>query len=637
MLQYRTIVESKLTILAYFEEGTAPESENENVSSSKAEKPVVEKYYDNAYVGAYAAYDIEDPTVFYDEASKCYYCFGSDNVVIKSTDLVNWTGRTTYFSTPENANTNAIMDFSYFPSVQAWATTHGYGETLSVSDSKNDRTPLAPEIVKVGSYYYLYFSLTKQPGSNESAIFLAKTKNLAYSIKNKIWYDGGLVISSCGTLSDGTASSRHDPANAVHPSVVFDGVDMYMAYGGYYGNDTVNGSIQLVELDSKTGLLKEDSAINKNGDIISTLHGTTKFNAGTLLAKPGKATALLTGSSSVIGAPELIYNKENGYYYLFMTYGADDTNYNIRVARSKSIEGPYTDFGDNAMNENKGDQYEKGYMLMGGYNFASSATGLVSYTDTGRASTGSPKLIKMADGKWLMACQSQLYYKVDSRVVTGSAIAEKEGVTVSSEPCLDIREILFDSSGWPVAMPETFSGDYGSASFTDDELLGNWDVLVFDRTADKKDYRAVARNVSGTVSVFKNGVVTALDIEKNKPFEASTGFKRDGSVYKIIIDGVEYKIYPRYMWDWELQTGSLVFTGIGANGSTIWGKKNFSGTKGVYTDAFYYLYNQCDETTKLTVDAKVKKFSANPTQSHVDVLSSAIIAQLIKQQAAAQG
>lgn len=644
MLQYRTPVTSKLSILAFFEKGTAPDGFAESEASGTATAPTISKTYDNEYAGAYAAYDVEDPTIFRDDVSGYYYCFGSDNVVIKSKNLVNWTGRTTYFNTPENANTNAIMDFSQFESVRKWAETHGYNDTYTVSDNKSDRTPLAPDIVKIGSIYYLYFSLTKQTGANESAIFVVKTNNLETSINTKKWIDGGMVICSCGNHS-GTqktkdengntvqtnVSAQYDPANAVHPSVLFDGTSLYMAYGGYYGSDDINGGIYLLELNPKTGLLDSGSSINTNGEKIGTIHGSDAKTAGTLIAKPGRAPGSSPLSTSLIGAPDIIYNSSTGYYYLFTTYGVDDTNYNIRVSRSTNIAGPYTDFNEKSMIEPSGNQYEKGFMLIGGYNFTSSSKGCVAYTDAGKASIGSPKIIKAPNGIYFMATQAQLYYKVGSDIVTGSVIADKEEIVVNTEPCLDIRELMWDSTGWPIAMPEMCAGRLASENYDKDDLLGNWDVLVFDSSADKNDYKAVARSVSQRVSIFSNAVITSNDIAKNRDLNTSGLLNKDGDHYKLTVDGVEYKIYPYFMWDWELNEGSLIFTGIGADGSTIWGKKNASSTNGVYTDAFYYLYNKCDEATKLTVDAKVKKISHDPTQDQVDTLSQAIIKRLIAQ------
>ncbi len=641
MLQYRTAVTEKMTILATFKKGKAPSSSTDSEASGKVKEPVISKYYDNIYVGAYAAYDIEGPSIFYDEKSEYYYCFGSDNTVIRSKDLVDWTGRTTYFRTPENASTNAIMDFTQFDSVKKWAETHGYDDIYVASDSKNDRTPLAPDVVKVGSTYYLYFSLSKIAGANESAIFVVKTDDLSKAVSEKKWTDGGMVICSCGRHSgtekiidangnkaEASVNAQYDAANAVHPSVYYDGKSMYMVYGGYCGSSTLNGSIYLLELDAKTGLIKKESSINTSGENIGTIHGSDAKPAGTLIANPGKAPALTGNSSSIISGAELVYNKDTGYYYLFTTYGVDDTNYNIRVARSTNAAGPYTDFSGEEMTRGKGNQYDKGYMLIGGYNFTSSSKGSVAYTDTGRAAVGSPTLIKTSDGVWFMASQSQLYYKVGSKIVTGSVIAEQEGIVVNSEPCLDIREVLWDDTGWPLVMPEIFSGERASAKISQDDMYGNWDVLVFDREADKEDYRAVARTVSEHLSIYPNAIISAKDIAEDKNLNTEGTLKKEGSYYKMTVDGVEYKLYPRLMWDWELEKGSLVFTGVGADGSTIWGKKAFSPTAGMYTDAYYYLYEKCDDATKKEADAKIEKMKGNPSQAYIDGLSKGIIKRL---------
>lgn len=642
MLQYRTPVTEKLTVLASFKKGKAPSSAKENETKGTAKQPEISKYYDNPYVGSYAAYDIEDPSVFYDEKSGYYYCFGSDNTVIKSKDLVDWSGRTTYFKTPENANTNAIMDFTQFASVKKWASEHGYDDVYLASDSNSDRTPLAPDVVKVGSVYYLYFSLSKQVGANESAIFVVKTNNIARSITEKRWIDGGMVICSCGRhagtqkLIDGNGNkteaalnAQYDKANAVHPSVYYDGNSMYMVYGGYFGSDNIRGGIYMLELDSKTGLIKEGSSINASGDTIGTLHGSSAKTAGTLVAGPGKIPAL-SGSENLVSSADLVYNKDTGYYYLFTTYGVDDTNYNIRVARSTNAAGPYTDFSGESMVQG-GNQYDKGFMLIGGYNFTASSKGSVAYTDTGRASVGSPTVIKTSSGVWFMASQSQLYYKVGSEIVAGSVIADQEEIVVNSEPCLEVREILWDDTGWPVVMPEIFTGARASSKIRSKDMYGIWDVLVFDRSADKKDYRAVARSASDRLSIYSNAIISTKDIVENRELNTSGVLKKEGSYYKMTVDGVEYKIYPRFMWDWELEKGSLVFTGIGADGSSIWGKKSASSTSGMYTDAFYYLYDKCDESTKSAVDKKVKKISSNPTQDYIDSLSKSIIKRLTEQ------
>lgn len=613
MHQYKTTVKSKLTVIATFKKGKRPSSDTESTTVDVS-APTVDRPADNEYLGSYAAYDIKDPSVFYDEESGYYYCFGSDNVVIRSTDLVNWFGRTTYFAHPENASSNAIMTFSQFDSVKEWGKTHGYGKEETTSDKNNDRTPLSPEIVKVGDTYYLYFALSKINGANESAIFCVKTDNLADAIETKEWEDVGLVISSCSG----------DKANAVHPSVLVDGDSMYMAYGGSYGADKINGEIYLVALDVKTGLLKDNAV----GDKISTSHGEEVFRTGTLIADPGRVPALSKNSGSLVCGADIVFNEATDYYYLFVTYGDESTNYNIRVARSQNIAGPYTDYNGQSMADFSKNMYDVGYMLMGGYNFTNSSSGRVSYTDVGRASIGSPNIIKSSDGTWFIASQSQLYYKVDSLITTGSAIAEEHSLMLNSAPALEVRELLWSENGWPMAMPEMYSGEKADNSVKLKELYGHWDIIVFDTGASDEDYKTVARSQSEIVSILSNAVISQTDINKKKDINTGATFTKSGKGYVVTIDGVQYTVYPRTVWDWELKEGSIVIMGIGSDGSTIWGKKNLSATMGLYTDAFYYLYDKCEGENADTIAQRIEKMKTNPSQVLIDKYSNWMLKKL---------
>lgn len=343
MLQYKLKVNRKTEILAFFKKGKRPSDSAGDIADKYPGAPVISNAFETEYLGSRDAYNFRDPSVIYDEDSGYYYAFGSDNAAVRSKDLVNWNGRTNYFSIPENASSSSVMDFSVFPSVKKWAEQHGYEQDLAFSTDKNDRTPLAPEIVKIGSSYYLYYSLSKSAGANESAIFCVKTEDLAYSVESKNWTDVGLVVSTCGHHAgeDENHPNRavYDESNAVHPSVIYEGGKLYMIYGSYYTGDKVSGGIYMLELDPNTGLLKKKSKLNSEGKTVSTLHGKKTFNTGRLIAKPGRIPALGKKEGSLVSAADIIYNAKTKYYYLFVTYGDEQSNYNVRVARSKKAEG----------------------------------------------------------------------------------------------------------------------------------------------------------------------------------------------------------------------------------------------------------------------------------------------------------
>ncbi len=646
MLQYKVTAKQKLNILAFFKKGKRPEGYKSEAAVSSIEKPSIDKYADNKYIGSYAAYDIKDPCIFYDENSDYYYCFGSDNVVVKSKDLVNWTSRTTYFPTPEEAQSNTVMTFSAFDSVNKWAKEHGYGKDETFSDKNQDRTPLSPEIIYSKGMYYLYFSLSKTSDANESAIFCVKTNDLEKSIETKEWEDAGLVISTCGRHAgtetventERSVKASYDSSNAVHPSIVKTDDGMFMVYGGYYGREKIKGEIYIVELSTKTGLLKAASPINNRGDIISNLHGSARFQAGTLIAYPGRIPALTKNDGSLISGAEIVYNKDTGYYYLFVTYGDQDSNYNIRVARAKAPEGPYIDFSGEDMavfgKTARNNQYTKGLMLIGGYNFLSSSNGGVSYTDVGRASIGSPSIIKTAKGNWFMGSQSQLYYKSDSVITTGAAQAVDKALTdVYPFPSLEVRELRWTTDDWPMACPEVYSGTPAGKKIKQSSLYGNWDVVVFDTSGDSNNYKAVARSTSETVTILEKAVITETDIKKGRKLSGEGTLTKESGYYTVVIDSVKYSVYPIAVWDFELNEGTIVFTGYSENGTAIWGKKNFSAALGINTTTFYYVLSMCDEQVQSEYNKKLNKISANPSQADIDAMTGELVEIVLAQQA----
>ena len=646
MLQYKTTVDTKLTIVATFKKGERPKDADDGVKELDINKPELLSPLGDGYLGSFASYDIKDPSIIYDEKSGYYYCFGSDNVVVKSVDLINWGGRTTYFPHNDLAQSNAIMSFDAFDSVSKWAKEHGYSDDELYSDKNEDRTPLAPDIVKVDGIYYLYFTLSKSQNANESAIFCVKTDDLEEAVLYKRWEDVGLVISSCGrhagtqvtTNKKGetkkeSVSKHYDEVNASHPSVIVSDEGMFMAYGSHFGKDNKQGAIYLLELNQKTGLLKKDSLCNSQGETISTLHGDKTFRSGVLIANPGRIPSMSKKDGSLVTGSDIVYNKDTGYYYLFVTYGCEDANYNVRVSRSKNITGPYLDYTGQDMSDYLSkmgkSQYDKGTLLMGGYNFMSSSRGGVLYTHIGRASIGSPCVIKNKQG-WFVASQSQAYYKVDSEITAGAAKAESLGLSsVDADPTLEVRQLLWSEDGWPMAEPEVYSGEKAKMSVKKKNLYGNWDVVIFDNAGNADSIDAVERSTSSLVTIHEKAVITTKDIEKGKSINTEGILTKADGYYSITIDGVDYKIYPSAVWDWELSEGSIVFTGYSSDGKTVWGKKNISGALGIYTDAFYHVLSLTDSATRETYENKINKISADPSQYAIDSMTDKLIDILV--------
>ena len=641
MLQYRTKVTKKMTITASFKPGEETAARESVAETLNLSAPSLDVTNNTPYLGSLGAYNVKDPSIIFDEASGYYYAFCSDNVVIHSKDLINWTAKTNYFKTVTTDDSTLAIDFDQFDCVKAWAAEHGYEKDKRYSSATNNRTVLAPEIVRVGKTYYLYFSISKAEEANEAAIFCVKTKDLEAAVNNKKWTEVGIVFSTCG-YSAGTApaagekkasAAHYDASYAVHPSIFrsSDG-SMYMAYGGTWGRSEIHGAIYLLELDPKTGLLRENSAINATGDTVSTVHGVTRYHTGALIAQPGSIPDRARNEGSLIWGAEVV--RKGDYYYLLTTYGVDELNCSVRVARSDNPAGPYLDsLGRNISKfESQSflgrDQYHKGDILLAGYNFDRSNDGGVSYLNVGKASTASPSVIKTADGQWLMASHSQIYFKVEGDLKTGYDNAKNLEESLDAKPAMEIRQLLWNDAGWPLAVPEAYDNETVKEKFTAKQMYGEWDVVVFDRM-DGSVVGAPACSHSQMVSILSNVAITKENIDKNTKLDKLYFAKRNSRSFEIRLNGELFIIYPVVAWDWELDKATLTFSGQGENGSTVWGKKSFSSMTGLYTDTLYYLLDQADpETLRPEYEAKLKKIQNNPTQSQINKLCTQLIQAL---------
>ncbi len=158
----------------------------------------------------------------------------------------------------------------------------------------------APDILKVGDRYLLYYSVSSF-GKMTSAIGLATNPTLDPADPGFHWTDQGFVIRT----QDG------DGYNAIDPSVFHDrDGSLWMTFGSYWTG------IKLIQLDPQTGKR---------------------------LAPDSKLYALAYNES--IEASYLCRHNEE--YYLFVNWGTccqgPKSTYNIRVGRSKAVTGPYLD------------------------------------------------------------------------------------------------------------------------------------------------------------------------------------------------------------------------------------------------------------------------------------------------------
>jgi arabinan endo-1,5-alpha-L-arabinosidase len=172
--------------------------------------------------------------------------------------------------------------------------------TTEAVPAKRDKVYWAPDVMHVGDQYLLYYSVSTM-GKMTSAIGLATTPTLDPADPAYHWTDRGIVVQS----------HEGGDYNTIDPSVFLDDdQSLWLTFGSYWSG------IKLVQLDPKTGKkLKRD----------------------------GRLQSLAWNKS--IEASYLY--KHDGFYYLFVNWDACcrgvQSTYNIRVGRSRKVEGPYID------------------------------------------------------------------------------------------------------------------------------------------------------------------------------------------------------------------------------------------------------------------------------------------------------
>ncbi len=241
---------------------------------------------------------VHDPSVVKYEGT--YYIFGSHLAGAKSDNLMDWT----MIGNGVTKGNPIIPDaMNEMPEAFEWAKTNTFW---------------APDVIQLeDGRFYMYYC-TCEGSSPLSSMGLAVSDHIEGPYKDLgIFLKSGMVgePSEEGDTYDATRQP-----NVIDPHVFYDAEGrLWMVYGSY------SGGIFILELDKTTGLPLE----------------------------AGYGKQLLGGNHLRIEGAYIQYNPETEYYYMFLSYGglASDGAYNIRVARSKTPDGPYYDSQENDMIE----------------------------------------------------------------------------------------------------------------------------------------------------------------------------------------------------------------------------------------------------------------------------------------------
>ena len=269
--------------------------------------------------------EVHDPSTFKDPNSEYYYCYSTDSTMSGNPN------RGVGIQIRRSSN---LTDWEYIGHALDDASV---AEARVLPDGSYNTGFWAPSIAYVNGEYRLYYSVSTF-GAATSRIYLAVSSSPEGPFTNR-----GLVV-------DTWKNTSGSGPNGIDPYYVEDKDGKpYLVYGSFFGG------IYIKEL-------KED--------------GTAVDNDTSGLLRAYYGTRLAIRETNALDGPEgasIIYNEDTGYYYLFLSYGYLGDTYDIRVARSEEITGPYVDYQGNEMTASG--VVTTGTKLAASYQFTASAPG----------------------------------------------------------------------------------------------------------------------------------------------------------------------------------------------------------------------------------------------------------------------
>lgn len=493
---------------------------------------------------ANARVSVHDPSIMRD-FDGTYYVFGSHIETAASPDLKNWTRISNGYATQNNA---MFGDLSRnLAKAFAWA-----GEDLE--DCAGGFAVWAPDVYYDEAYinadgslgaYLMYFCTSSTYKRSVIAFAASKTVRGPYQFVDTLIYSGftendsfatsatknvnrkytstnideliaaGQVTYNSAWFNKGDFNNRLFP-NAIDPTIYrsTDG-KMYMCYGSW------SGGIFTLEIDPRTGyVIHPESGTTADGRMIDSYFGT-QISGG--VGKSGEG-------------PFIEYNADTGFYYLWVTYGGltAEGGYNMRVFRSQSPTGPFTDpAGRAAVLNSSTDLDSVGLKVMGNYQFSTLKNAYMA--------EGHNSVLRDDDGSW--------YLVYHTRFNAGTEYHE-----------VRVHSMYFNKDGWPVVAPNEYAGERICVTgYNVSDIVGTYEYINHGSDTSKTihGYQTITLNADGTVS----GAVSGTWKQDNS-----------SSACEIRLDRQSYRGYFLAAPD---ETGRTVmsFTAVGDNNRTVWGAK----------------------------------------------------------------
>lgn len=431
---------------------------------------------------------VHDPSVI--KSNENYYIIGSHLQMAKSSNLMAWEQISESVPTTElfeDVYKEFAEEFEYAKSDTMWA-----GDITQLEDGR----------------YYLYYCLC-EGASPRSVLGVAVSDSIEgpyTKIESFLWSGGAKT-------PNGKPYNANTDPNVIDPHVFYDkDGQLWMVYGSY------SGGIFILEMNNKTGLPKD-----------RTTYGTK----------------ILGGNHARIEAPYILYVPETDYYYLFTSYGGLDLDggYNIRVARSKTVNGPFKDMQGNDVIKAKG----RPGVMFDDENIQDIGTKMIgnmiwdygdSLLNRGYMSPGHNSAIIDEEN-------NQTFLLFHTRFP-----GQGENYEVRT------HQLLFNEEGWPMIVPRPYSGEK-EEDFRTIDLSGKYMFVKFNNEISAEKIR------SENLLIDNKKISGALSGRLDYPEKVDQDFSislNDGSLIKGKFISV---------WDDYMKHQTIAFTGYSQDGDAV--------------------------------------------------------------------
>jgi len=436
---------------------------------------------------------VHDPSVF--GAGGYLYVIGSHMSMARTKDFVKWEQISNYV-TPDNP----LLDAADYEEAFVWSESRTFwaGDIQPMPD---------------GRYFLYYCNCQGSKPLGNIGLAIADAPNGKYKNAGIFLKSGMEGVSDDGTIFDATVHP-----NCVDPHAFFDAEGQFwMLYGSF------SGGIFILRMDEQTGLP---------------------------LPGQGYGKKLMGGNHGRLEGPYMLYAPETQYYYMFVSFGGlgPTEGYNIRVMRSRKVDGPFVDARGQDMIHCKGAEGSMfddesiapfGMKLLGGYWF------MQEMGEAGRNTTG--HLSPGHNSAWRCADSGRYFCVFHQRFAHSRMMHE-----------IRVHEMWLNENGWFMASP--FRVDGGTArTFETAHVPGTWKIINHGQDINYTCAQSIAVNFlpDGTIQGRRTMGSWALDA--------------DGQTLRVTVNDVPYAGKLLRCYNDDCGQWVMAFTALSAEGVALWG------------------------------------------------------------------